>query len=65
VYFIDLKRIIKVTKSFVSGVVAINKGVIANPAASFDGRKQSKLGCEDGFAGIEEFLETTHIGLYF
>jgi len=54
-----------VTKSFVSGVVAINKGVIANPAASFDGRKQSKLGCEDGFAGIEEFLETTHIGLYF
>ena len=41
---------------FKSGIVAINKGVISEPAASFYGRKQSELGYKDGFAGKEEFF---------
>jgi succinate-semialdehyde dehydrogenase/glutarate-semialdehyde dehydrogenase len=51
VYSSDLKRAMKVAESLESGMVAINKGVISDPAAPFG-----------GFAGIEEFLETKYIG---
>jgi succinate-semialdehyde dehydrogenase/glutarate-semialdehyde dehydrogenase len=63
VYSSDLKRAIKVAESLESGMVAINKGVISDPAAPFGGVKQSGLGREGGFAGIEEFLETKYIGV--
>jgi len=62
VYSSDLKRALKVAESLESGMVAINKGVISDPAAPFGGFKQSGLGREGGFAGIEEFLETKYIG---
>jgi succinate-semialdehyde dehydrogenase / glutarate-semialdehyde dehydrogenase len=63
VYSADLKRAMKVAQSLESGMVAINKGVISDPAAPFGGFKQSGLGREGGFAGIEEFLETKYIGI--
>ena len=63
VYSSDLKRAMKVAESLESGMVAINKGVISDPAAPFGGFKQSGLGREGGFAGIEEFLETKYIGV--
>jgi succinate-semialdehyde dehydrogenase/glutarate-semialdehyde dehydrogenase len=63
VYSSDLKRALKVAESLESGMVAINKGVISDPAAPFGGVKQSGLGREGGFAGIEEFLETKYIGV--
>jgi succinate-semialdehyde dehydrogenase/glutarate-semialdehyde dehydrogenase len=63
VYSADLKRAIKVAEALESGMVAINKGVISDPAAPFGGVKQSGLGREGGFAGIEEFLETKYIGV--
>jgi succinate-semialdehyde dehydrogenase/glutarate-semialdehyde dehydrogenase len=63
VYSKDLKRAIRVAESLESGMVAINKGVISDPAAPFGGFKQSGLGREGGFAGIEEFLETKYIGV--
>jgi succinate-semialdehyde dehydrogenase/glutarate-semialdehyde dehydrogenase len=63
VYSSDLKRAIKVAESLESGMVAINKGVISDPAAPFGGFKQSGLGREGGFAGMDEFLETKFIGL--
>ena len=63
IYSSDLKRAIKVAESLESGMVAINKGVISDPAAPFGGFKQSGLGREGGFAGIDEFLETKYIGL--
>jgi succinate-semialdehyde dehydrogenase/glutarate-semialdehyde dehydrogenase len=63
VYSSDLKRAMKVAESLESGMVAINKGVISDPAAPFGGFKQSGLGREGGFAGIDEFLETKYIGL--
>ena len=62
VYSSDLKRAIKVAESLESGMVAVNKGVISDPAAPFGGFKQSGLGREGGFAGIEEFLETKYLG---
>jgi succinate-semialdehyde dehydrogenase/glutarate-semialdehyde dehydrogenase len=63
VYSGDLKRAIKTAEALESGMVAINKGVISDPAAPFGGVKQSGLGREGGFAGIEEFLETKYIGV--
>jgi len=63
VYSGDLKRAIRTAEALESGMVAINKGVISDPAAPFGGVKQSGLGREGGFAGIEEFLETKYIGV--
>ena len=63
VYSADLKRAMKVAEALESGMVAINKGVISDPAAPFGGFKQSGLGREGGFAGIEEFLDTKYIGM--
>ena len=59
----DLKRGIQVAEAMESGMVAINRGVISDPAAPFGGMKQSGLGREGGFAGIHEFLETKYIGV--
>ena len=63
VYSSDLKRAIKTAEAIESGMVAINRGVISDPAAPFGGLKQSGLGREGGFAGIYEFLETKYIGV--
>jgi len=63
IYSSDLKRAIRTAEALESGMVAINKGVISDPAAPFGGFKQSGLGREGGFAGIEEFLETKYIGV--
>jgi len=65
IYSADLKRAMKVAEALETGMVAINKGVISDPAAPFGGFKQSGLGREGGFAGIEEFLETKYIGVEF
>jgi succinate-semialdehyde dehydrogenase / glutarate-semialdehyde dehydrogenase len=46
-----------------SGMVAVNRGVASDPAASFGGVKQSGIGREGGFDGIHEFLETKYIAL--
>ena len=59
----DLARAMRVAKSIESGMVAINRGVISDPAAPFGGYKQSGLGREGGFAGIHEFLESKYIGV--
>ncbi len=59
----DLTRAIRTAEAIESGMVAINKGVISDPAAPFGGVKQSGLGREGGFDGIHEFLETKYIGV--
>jgi succinate-semialdehyde dehydrogenase/glutarate-semialdehyde dehydrogenase len=63
VYSSDLKRVIRTAEAIESGMVAINRGVVSDPAAPFGGVKQSGLGREGGFAGIYEFLETKYIGV--
>jgi succinate-semialdehyde dehydrogenase/glutarate-semialdehyde dehydrogenase len=63
VYSKDLKRAIQVSEALQSGMVAINRGLISDPAAPFGGVKQSGLGREGGFDGINEFLETKYIGV--
>ena len=58
----DLTRAMRTAEAMESGMVAINKGVISDPAAPFGGVKQSGLGREGGFDGIHEFLQTKYIG---
>ena len=63
VYSSDLKRAIRTAEALEAGMIAINRGVVSDPAAPFGGVKQSGLGREGGFAGIHEFLETKYIGV--
>jgi succinate-semialdehyde dehydrogenase/glutarate-semialdehyde dehydrogenase len=62
VYSGEIGRAIKTAEALQAGMVAINRGVISDPAAPFGGVKQSGLGREGGFDGIYEFLETKYIG---
>lgn len=63
VYAADLRRGLQVAEAIESGMVALNRGALSDPAAPFGGWKQSGLGREGGFAGIHEFLETKYIAL--
>lgn len=63
VYSENLTRGIRMAEALESGMVAINRGMISDPAAPFGGVKQSGLGREGGFDGIHEFLETKFIGV--
>jgi succinate-semialdehyde dehydrogenase/glutarate-semialdehyde dehydrogenase len=46
-----------------SGMVAVNRGVLSDPAAPFGGAKQSGLGREGGSEGILDYLEEKYIAL--
>ncbi|MEO3854559.1 NAD-dependent succinate-semialdehyde dehydrogenase [Acrocarpospora sp. B8E8] len=61
VYTGDFRRGLQIAERLDSGMVALNRGVLSDPAAPFGGFKQSGLGREGGFDGIHEFLETKYI----
>jgi len=63
VFSSNLGRAIRAAEAIESGMVAINRGVISDPAAPFGGVKQSGIGREGGFDGINEFLEKKYIGV--
>jgi len=63
VYTNDLKRTIRLAESLDFGMVGVNTGLVSNPAAPFGGVKASGFGREGGFEGIEEYLETTYVGI--
>jgi succinate-semialdehyde dehydrogenase/glutarate-semialdehyde dehydrogenase len=41
-------------------MMGLNAGVISNASAPFGGVKQSGIGREGGFEGIEEYLSTKY-----
>ncbi len=59
----DLSRALRVAEGLETGMVAINQGIVSNPAAPFGGVKASGLGREGGLEGIEEYLETKYVGI--
>jgi succinate-semialdehyde dehydrogenase/glutarate-semialdehyde dehydrogenase len=63
VFTSDLSRVIRVSEALEYGMIGINQGIISNPAAPFGGVKASGFGREGGFEGIEEYLETTYVGI--
>jgi len=58
-----LSRAMSVAERLETGMVAINQGIVSNPAAPFGGVKASGFGREGGAEGIEEYLETKYVGL--
>jgi len=52
-----------VARRLEAGMVAVNRGVVSDPAAPFGGVKQSGLGREGSSEGILEFLEEKYIAL--
>jgi len=63
VYTRDLARGLRVSEKLEAGMLALNRGLVSDPAAPFGGMKQSGLGREGGFEGVLEFLETQYVAL--
>ncbi len=60
--FGDPHEAFQVAQRIDAGMVAVNRGVISDPASPFGGMKQSGLGREGSSEGVLEFLETKYIG---
>jgi succinate-semialdehyde dehydrogenase/glutarate-semialdehyde dehydrogenase len=63
VFTTDLARSLRLAERIETGMLAVNSGVISNPAAPFGGVKQSGLGREGSAEGIEEYLEAVYVGI--
>ena len=59
----DLSRVLRLAERLEFGMVGVNQGIVSNAAAPFGGMKASGFGREGGFEGIEEYLETTYVGI--
>ena len=57
----DLGRGLAVGERLDAGMVAVNKGIISDASAPFGGTKESGIGREGGFEGIEEYLERKYL----
>ncbi|WP_035855368.1 NAD-dependent succinate-semialdehyde dehydrogenase [Cryptosporangium arvum] len=61
--FGEERAAVAVARRLEAGMVAVNRGVVSDPAAPFGGVKQSGLGREGSSEGILEFLEEKYIAL--
>ena len=61
--FGEERSAVAVAQRLEAGMVAVNRGVVSDPAAPFGGMKQSGLGREGSSEGILEFLEEQYIAL--
>lgn len=59
----DISRAITIAERLEFGMVGVNRGIMADPAAPFGGIKASGLGREGGHDGIHEFLERKYLSL--
>ena len=57
----DLSHGLAISEKLEAGMVAVNRGIISEPAAPFGGTKESGIGREGGFEGIEEYLEHKYV----
>jgi succinate-semialdehyde dehydrogenase/glutarate-semialdehyde dehydrogenase len=60
VYTKDLARGQRMIERMQTGMMGLNAGVISNASAPFGGVKQSGVGREGGFEGIQEYLVTKY-----
>ena len=52
-----------VAEALEAGMVGLNKGLVSDPAAPFDGVKQSGIGREGGREGLLDYTETKYVAL--
>jgi succinate-semialdehyde dehydrogenase/glutarate-semialdehyde dehydrogenase len=60
-YSRDIGRIWRVANALEYGMVGINEGLVSNEVAPFGGMKQSGIGREGSYHGMEEYLETKYL----
>jgi succinate-semialdehyde dehydrogenase / glutarate-semialdehyde dehydrogenase len=63
IYTSDLKRGLQVCNRIESGMIALNRGLVSDPAAPFGGVKQSGLGREGSHHGLLEFAEAKYVAV--
>jgi succinate-semialdehyde dehydrogenase/glutarate-semialdehyde dehydrogenase len=61
IYTRDLARGLRVSEKLEVGMIGLNRGLVSDPAAPFGGVKQSGIGREGSYEGIDAYLETTYI----
>lgn len=61
VYSGSLARGLHVSERLEVGMVGLNRGLVSDPAAPFGGVKESGLGREGGYEGIDAYLDTTYV----
>lgn len=59
----DVGKALRLARRLEVGMVGINRGLLSDPAAPFGGLKESGMGREGGFEGIEEYLETQYVSV--
>lgn len=57
----NLARGLRVSEKIEAGMIALNRGLVSDPAAPFGGVKQSGLGREGAHHGMLEFMEAQYI----
>ncbi|MCO6011576.1 NAD-dependent succinate-semialdehyde dehydrogenase [Actinoallomurus purpureus] len=62
-YTRDLSRALRVGEALEAGMVGLNRGLVSNPAAPFGGVKESGIGREGGFEGIDDYLELKYLAV--
>ena len=63
-YTRDVARGFRVASQIEAGMIALNRGLVSDPAAPFGGVKQSGLGREGGQRhGILEFMEAKYLAV--
>lgn len=60
-YTQSLSRAWRVSEALETGIVGVNEGLISTTVAPFGGVKESGLGREGSFLGIEEYMESKYI----
>jgi len=63
VYSGELARALRVAERLEAGMVAINRGLVSDPAAPFGGVKESGLGREGGPEGLLEYTESKYVAV--
>jgi succinate-semialdehyde dehydrogenase/glutarate-semialdehyde dehydrogenase len=63
VFTADLRLGLQISERLEYGMVALNRGLVSDPAAPFGGMKQSGLGREGSHHGLLEFTETKYIAV--
>jgi succinate-semialdehyde dehydrogenase/glutarate-semialdehyde dehydrogenase len=64
-YTTSLDRSLYVIESLETGMVGLNQGMVSNPAAPFGGVKQSGIGREGGYEGLDAYVETKYAAVNF
>jgi succinate-semialdehyde dehydrogenase/glutarate-semialdehyde dehydrogenase len=62
-YTHDLDRTIRLAESLRTGMLAVNRGLLSDPAAPFGGVKSSGLGREGSVEGLSEYQDTVYVAI--